>query len=108
MANFFGKPKPNIATSRKPASVASGPSSVQSEFEKTFKPFVVKKDVQLAPINPFKKARGARARIASGSQHDVIVVDDDEDELEVENSRYSTRGKFSTTLNEVKLICRVH
>ncbi|KAF5365726.1 hypothetical protein D9758_003132 [Tetrapyrgos nigripes] len=95
MANFFSKPKPGNVTSRKPPSAPAGPSQ-KSEFEKTFKPFVVKKDAELAPINSLKsKARGRRA--ASGSPNDVIIIDD-EDEEEVDFSRYSIQQRLDQIL----------
>ncbi|KAF8892571.1 hypothetical protein BD779DRAFT_1670257 [Infundibulicybe gibba] len=78
MANFFAKPK---ATQAKPKDIESvaGPSTSSSEFERVFKPFVLKKDTELAPVNWFlasKKQRGKRTTLDTG----VIVIDDDADD----------------------------
>lgn len=75
MANFFSKPK--IPKPKPSNAVAS--SSGPSNFEKTFKPFVLKKDAVSAPINWFtferqkSKGKGPANRFAG----DVIIVDDD-------------------------------
>lgn len=75
MAGFFNKPKANSHESpvaKEPDNVVvsrvAGSSSSQSAFEKTFKPFVVKKDAEVAHINWFLRKNKAR---------EVIVIDDD-------------------------------
>ena len=72
MASFFGKPKPSTtsASSKVPAPSAS---TTLSEFDRVFKPFTLKKDVELAPTNWFQDAK-RRQRFADA---DVIVIDDD-------------------------------
>ncbi|KAL0947089.1 hypothetical protein HGRIS_013230 [Hohenbuehelia grisea] len=83
MASFLGMHKPSKATSPSKAQSPShaGPSTSMSEFERTFKPFVLKKDAQLAPLNFFrckeKDRRPAR---------DVIVIDADDDPPVMTNS----------------------
>ncbi|KAK7693255.1 hypothetical protein QCA50_002822 [Cerrena zonata] len=81
-ANFFGKAKPQgspkAAPSQSSAPVA-GPSRTVSEYQRTFKPFILKKDADLAPINYFRSGR----RMTSVSQthingKEIIVIDDDE------------------------------
>ncbi|KAH8983583.1 hypothetical protein EDB86DRAFT_3050268 [Lactarius hatsudake] len=78
MANFFGKPKASSSTVASPSKgpVASS-SNVLSEFDKAFKPFVLKKDADLAPVNWFRDAR-KRKRQANA---DVIVIDEDDIEV---------------------------
>jgi len=101
MANFFSKPKTSAAASNK---AVAGPSSELSEFQKTFRPFIVKKDAQLAPINSFRtRPKRSKRRVASGSKHDVIVVDD-EDELDANVSKCSPRGELRFALVRLLVI----
>ncbi|KIJ17461.1 hypothetical protein PAXINDRAFT_175905 [Paxillus involutus ATCC 200175] len=75
MASFFGKPKPSTCDSpTKESNAAAGPSAVESEFQRTFKPFVLKKDAELAPYNWFLKSR---KRTTGVTHAEAIVVDDD-------------------------------
>lgn len=66
--------------SRDGANGSPGPTTAQSDFERTFKPFALKKGAVLAPVNWFheckKRERRRRARLSQG---DVIVIDDDEE-----------------------------
>ncbi|CAL1704192.1 unnamed protein product [Somion occarium] len=85
-ANFFGKAKAKAEiaakTSASNANVPiAGPSRVESEYEKTFKPFVLKKDAELAPINSFRSSRRSKTQThAQVNGKDVIVIDDDEEQ----------------------------
>ncbi|KAI0312729.1 hypothetical protein OF83DRAFT_1176353 [Amylostereum chailletii] len=74
MANFFSKPKASSSVNSSPAKNSSAPSSprIISDFDRTFKPFVVKKDVEMASNNPLRTPN-KRRRIVEG---DVIVIDD--------------------------------
>ncbi|PBK96692.1 hypothetical protein ARMGADRAFT_988685 [Armillaria gallica] len=76
MATFFSKPKaPAPApTSSKPETQVASSSTTISDFDRVFKPFVLKKDAELAPWNRFLQKRRPR-----GSQDDIIVIDDDEE-----------------------------
>ncbi|TFK64073.1 hypothetical protein BDN72DRAFT_286329 [Pluteus cervinus] len=71
MANFFSKPKTNPSTPTN-VLIASTSSTTQSEFEKIFKPFVLKKDSVLAPSNYFVRQQHDRA---AGGPRDVESVD---------------------------------
>lgn len=81
MANFFGKPK--VAAVAPVASGSRGGSigkdepmqeaAAPSDFERTFRPFVVKKDAELAPENWFRERR-------RGVVRQVIVIEDDQDQ----------------------------
>ncbi|KAF9566259.1 hypothetical protein CPC08DRAFT_657870 [Agrocybe pediades] len=84
MAKFFTKPKPSSKPKNDPNAVA-GPSKIQTEFEKVFKPFVLQKDKVLAPANWFKeeKKRSRRAQSAAPGA-DVIVLDDSDDDSDIE------------------------
>lgn len=81
-ANFFGKAKPQASpniTSTQSSTPVAGPSRTVSEYQKTFKPFIVKKDADLAPVNWFRSGR----RTTSVSQthvngKEIIVIDDEE------------------------------
>ncbi|OBZ75701.1 hypothetical protein A0H81_04511 [Grifola frondosa] len=83
MANFFGKARPQApvrssSAAKDPDPSVAGPSSVQSEFQKAFKPFVVKKDAELAPINWFRDARTQTAKGKYRTDGNVIIIDDEE------------------------------
>ena len=89
MANFFGKPKAvppkrtDSSTSAKvDSAVPAGLPAGQSDFARTFKPFVLKKDAELAPINWFEQARKRRRWNGARTEGDIIVLDDDEEEAE--------------------------
>jgi chromatin assembly factor 1 subunit A len=85
MSNFFAKPKagPSTARARSSSPVVSrrSPSEaqakeVETEYSKTFRPFVIKKGADVAPINWFlDKGR------SKGKAKEVIdlVADDDDD-----------------------------
>ncbi|KAG2349564.1 hypothetical protein BDR05DRAFT_1055214 [Suillus weaverae] len=76
MANFFGKAKAPPRES--PSKPVCGASNSESDFQKTFKPFVLKKDAEMAPVNWFLKAsKPTLKKQTSGFSHaDAIVVDD--------------------------------
>ena len=83
MANFFGKPKVGSARASPAQELDCGarPSTPQSDFEKTFKPFVLKKDAEIAPINWFLGRKvtfsnGAK-RMAKPAGKELIIIDDD-------------------------------
>lgn len=73
MASFFGKPKLSTTSASSSRDPAPSTSTTLSEFDRVFKPFTLKKDVELAPTNWFEDAK-RRKRIADA---DVIVIDDD-------------------------------
>ncbi|KAG9318534.1 chromatin assembly factor 1 subunit A-domain-containing protein [Chiua virens] len=78
MANFFGKVKPSVPDSPSKDSNASAGPSVDSEFQRTFKPFVLKKDAELAPYNWFLDGkRGSCDHMTGVTQEEAIVVDDE-------------------------------
>lgn len=76
MANFFSKKAPiTKPTVFNAMNAKAGPSEVRSDFSKTFKPFVIKKDVKLAPINNFLNSRSKSK--GKNVVRDIIAVDDD-------------------------------
>jgi len=76
MANFFGKAKPSARDS--PTKDSSAGPLVDSEFQRTFKPFVLKKDAELAPYNWFLEGkRRSRNRMTGITHEEAIVIDDD-------------------------------
>ncbi|KAG2077980.1 hypothetical protein BDR04DRAFT_1064958 [Suillus decipiens] len=76
MANFFGKAKAPPRES--PSKPVCGTSNSESDFQKMFKPFVLKKDAEMAPVNWFlKPSKPIWKKETSGFSHaDAIVVDD--------------------------------
>ncbi|KAI0721577.1 hypothetical protein C8T65DRAFT_799984 [Cerioporus squamosus] len=89
MANFFGKAKPPATASPSKTKVAKegetgspGPATFQSDFQRTFRPFALKKGAELAPENWFRerRRRQKQRRPVSRTEGNVIVIDDDEDE----------------------------
>ncbi|KAG6821095.1 hypothetical protein H0H93_007254 [Arthromyces matolae] len=83
MANFFSKPKGTPRTPAKGSDMAvAGPSKVTSEYTKNFKPFVLKKDTELAPINWFQESRKHKHKSSPVKIHDGVIVIDDEDDDE--------------------------
>jgi hypothetical protein len=80
MANFFGRAKaPPRQSPSKGGNLVCETSNSESEFQKTFKPFVLKKDAEIAPINWFlKRRRRSSGKQRSGFSHaDAIVIDAD-------------------------------
>ncbi|KAH9934943.1 chromatin assembly factor 1 subunit A-domain-containing protein [Fomitopsis serialis] len=87
MANFFGKGKAtptkrsDSSTSAKAGnSEVAGPSTTRSDFAKTFKPFVLKKGSEIAPVNWFEQARRRQCASKTRTEGDVIVLDDVEED----------------------------
>ncbi|KAJ8597869.1 hypothetical protein M405DRAFT_778944 [Rhizopogon salebrosus TDB-379] len=81
MANFFGKAKaPQRQSPLKVGRPVSGTSKSESEFQKSFRPFVLKKDAEIAPINWFLKSKQKLSgKQKSGCSHaGAIVVDPDQ------------------------------
>ena len=75
MTAFFNKPKATnnnfqiVEPSKGTVSPSKPePSSSKSDFEKIFKPFVIKKDASVAPINYFEWRKQSK---------EVIVIDQD-------------------------------
>ncbi|KAG8217560.1 chromatin assembly factor 1 subunit A-domain-containing protein [Butyriboletus roseoflavus] len=78
MTNFFGKAKPSVRDSPSKDSNASADPPVDNEFQRTFKPFVLKKDAQIAPHNWFLEGkRRFRNQMTGVTHEEAIVVDDD-------------------------------
>ncbi len=88
MANFFAKGHRSTQSESN-----SGTSSAQTDYERTFKPFVTKKDTLIAPTNIFRERLNVSA---SGTADDVIIVDD-LDEISAAPSRSSTRTRTNSS-----------
>ncbi|KAG6919970.1 hypothetical protein DXG01_013319 [Tephrocybe rancida] len=90
MASFFAKPKapPRTTPVKAASSAVAGPSNISSDFEKAFKPFALKKDTELAPVNWFQEPRRHKKKAPAVKMRDgVIVIDgDDDDDHDVEMS----------------------
>lgn len=84
MANFFAKPKaPTRTVSKEKEIVVAGSSKIQSDFDKSFKAFVLKKDTHLAPINGFLKSKSSeRPPLTTRTDNGVIIIDDEDDSNE--------------------------
>jgi len=70
MANFFAKSKagPSIP------STGDNDSAESTDFDKVFKPFALRKGVEVAPINYLS----ARRKLSDGMEENPIVLLDDE------------------------------
>jgi chromatin assembly factor 1 subunit A len=97
MVNFFGKTKAPTVTpilqagpstpssSRKSPAAPVAPRELD-EFARSFRPFVVKKETELAPVNHFisRHAKGkAREVIEIGDSQDNVIFVDDDDRMDV-------------------------
>jgi hypothetical protein len=105
MANFFGKHRANSARASptqesEPGGVISGSSSSLSAFEKTFKPFVVKKDAEVAPTNWFLDPKTNRLHRREGNR-DIIVIDCDDSATKKEYLDIEMEGVQELPLNDV-------
>jgi len=80
MASFLKPKKVPTSNISKPTDPnAAGPSNLTSEFEKSFRPFVIKKDATLAPINWFLEAKKQRkSRPSVKVEKGIIVIEDDD------------------------------
>lgn len=83
MANFFTKPKivPSVHQDASSRVGTHASSSTLSDFEKTFKPFILKKGTDMAPMNWFSHQAQSR---------DVIIIDDD---------KPTTKSSYTTEAN---------
>ncbi|KAL4077340.1 chromatin assembly factor 1 subunit A-domain-containing protein [Scleroderma yunnanense] len=99
MANFFGKAKSdNQMSPSKDPNEAAGPRSVENDFQKTFKPFVLKKDAELAPHNRYLERNKRRSIVQeTGATHDDAIVIDEDASIECETA--TTRAR-TLLLNE--------
>ena len=96
MANFLAKSKvePPMPSARHKEAAES------TDFEKVFKPFALRKGVELAPINRF----GMHRRLLDGVEENPIVVLDDEKLLPplsapvIQSSSLSSPGTIHTSL----------
>ncbi|CDO70716.1 hypothetical protein BN946_scf184798.g31 [Trametes cinnabarina] len=89
MASFFGKAKPASTSNASPSKLATNgenarnspaPATSQTDFERTFKPFALKKGAVLAPVNWFsERKRREQQKKVSRTEDNVIVIEDDGD-----------------------------
>ena len=74
MASFFGKPKTSSAATSPSKGPTPSTSNTLPEFERVFRPFTLKKDAELAPVNWFRDAK--RRNQYAGAE--MIVIDEDD------------------------------
>lgn len=108
MAKFFAKPNPAMKPAKVQASAVAGPSRIQTDFEKAFKPFTLQKDRVLAPTNWFLAEKKRKRKSASAAtDKEVIVLDSDEEvDIEMTDSQpteeqlasKSAQGKFALVI----------
>lgn len=82
--NFFGKTKTASSTAstssaKTGCTSVAGPSVIQSDFQRTFKPFVLKKDAEMAPYNWFRQSFKGKEKV-----FDNVIVLDGDDEVKQE------------------------
>jgi len=99
LAYFFGKPKLPHKVSPLVEST-DGPS----DFEKMFKPFVLRKDAEIAPLNWFtlaKQRKGKQKLDSNYTNGDAVDMDETclsaVDGNDNADSSATPRGKFQTT-----------
>ncbi|KAG5651779.1 hypothetical protein H0H81_007418 [Sphagnurus paluster] len=104
MANFFARPKnsPTRTPLKAPAGVA-GPSKILSDFEKSFKPFVLKKDTELAPVNWFVEGRKCKKRSTDNKADDGVIVIDTDDEATSDRDVEMLTAELQTNLDVATL-----
>ncbi|KAJ7470589.1 chromatin assembly factor 1 subunit A-domain-containing protein [Mycena latifolia] len=95
MKNFFKAGNTPRAVPAKEPEADAAPSNV-SQFEKTFKPFVVKKDTTVAPVNWFTRSRST-SLLPLKYEGDVIVVDD-ADDMNIDVASMSVEERLRSTL----------
>ncbi|KAG6831301.1 hypothetical protein H0H92_011508 [Tricholoma furcatifolium] len=102
MANFFSKPKASTWTPTKATSNVASSSSITSDFERSFKPFVLKKDTEIAPINWFQESRKRNRRSSPvKTQGDIILIEDDDDrDVEMSNPSSSVDNVASMSTRD--------
>ncbi|KAJ7098084.1 chromatin assembly factor 1 subunit A-domain-containing protein [Mycena belliarum] len=96
MKNFFKTGSiPRTVPAKKPEFSAPASNDV-SEFQKTFRPFVVKKDTTVAPINCFTKSHDIGPRLPLTYEGNVIVIDDlDETHVDLAGMSAEDRLRFA-------------
>ena len=94
MAKFFSKPKTSISGRKPQVNAVAGPSKIQTDFERVFKPFALGKDKVLAPQNWFQaqKKHVRRTAVAQTSNREVIVLES-EDESDVVMTEHQATEK---------------
>ncbi|KZT28551.1 hypothetical protein NEOLEDRAFT_1175854 [Neolentinus lepideus HHB14362 ss-1] len=90
MANFFckGKTKGKTGSTAGPSTnkgvvKESSSSTKQSDFDNAFKPFALKKGVDLAPVNRFTEAKKSQSIHRGQSSSEAILIDDDETRVDL-------------------------
>lgn len=95
MKNFFKTGNTARASPAKDPEVPKTASSSEiSQFHKTFKPFVVKKDTTVAPVNWFARSSTKDRHLPLTYEGDVIVVDDGNDVERIDVTGMSAAGVF--------------
>ncbi|KAJ6546512.1 chromatin assembly factor 1 subunit A-domain-containing protein [Mycena vulgaris] len=98
MQNFFKTGNTPRAVPAKETEAEAAPSSNVSQFQKTFKPFVVKKDTTVAPVNWFTTSQNTSRRLPLTYEGDLIVVDDADDMESMDLARLSVKDRLRYTL----------
>jgi hypothetical protein len=93
MTKFFTKPKAHVNGTKLQEAAVPGPSSLQSDFERVFKPFALGKDKTLAPQNWFHDQKMRRRRTSKLKSKVEVIVLDSEDECDVETIEPSTNRR---------------
>ncbi|KAF7363296.1 hypothetical protein MSAN_00984800 [Mycena sanguinolenta] len=87
------------ARAAEPEGITSSPNL--SQFHKTFRPFVVKKDTTLAPVNWFTFQKAKRPALTYDG--DVIVIDEDttQPSVHVNVTKMSAKERLQSTLRNL-------
>ena len=85
MANFLGKyvkPK-NALRSQNTQNCSDVTLPTKSDFDRTFKPFLLKKDAELAPINWFTAHKNSRCSTSGiDTKHAIVIESDNETSMD--------------------------
>ncbi|EGN95488.1 hypothetical protein SERLA73DRAFT_113060 [Serpula lacrymans var. lacrymans S7.3] len=106
MANFFGKVRGTESKlPPREANASAGPSSAESDFQKTFKPFVLKKDAEIAPVNWFlecRKKRSSKGNVMKDYGDVIVIEDEDEHATDKEDPDVEKAGRTERLQSTLK------
>ena len=104
MANFLGKyvkPK-NTQRSQNIQNRSDVSLPNKSDFERTFKPFLLKKDAELAPINWFTTHKNSQCSTSGiDTKHAIVVESDNETSMEPVEVKTTDNHLAGVTLSSI-------
>ncbi|KAJ7489875.1 chromatin assembly factor 1 subunit A-domain-containing protein [Mycena galericulata] len=102
MKNFFKTDNTaRVSPAKAPEAHAAAPSSEASQFLKTFKPFVVKKDTTVAPVNWFTRSQKTNRHLPLIYEGDTIVIEDEGDAERIDVAGMSAQERLRSILENL-------